>query len=633
MGIAISAKLAITLFMDRDQEKVDSFARRAFIVGGLQGLGLSMLGLRLSWLQLVEGDRYTTLAENNRINVRIIPPSRGQIVDRYGVPLATNLQNFQVLITQEQTEDTEKTLRELQSVITIDEADIEKALKLIKKTPSYVPVEVRDNLAWEDVSKIELNLPHLPGVTVQAGELRSYPYKEATAHIVGYVGRVSDADKMNDKLLSLPGFQVGKSAVEKKFDLDLRGRAGRAEMEVNVHGRPVRQLGIDPAKAGARVVLSIDAEFQRFVQQRLATERSASAVVMDVETGEIYACVSHPAFDPNAFSGGISTMDWNQLRDDPTYPLNNKAISGVYPPGSTFKIVTALAGLETGEINRGWTVNCPGHYDLGSSRFHCWKSGGHGMVNVVDALAHSCDTFFYKLANQMGIDPIAEMAKKLGVGQLFDFDLPEEKSGLMPDRKWKNEVKGEPWHPGESLNSAIGQGAVLATPLQLATMLSRVVNGGKNIKPWLAGYANEKPLSVTTEQAEDLGISKRNIDIVRRGLEAVLEQGGTAYGSRISEPGMTMGGKTGTSQVKRITMAERAKGVRRQEDLPWHLRHHALFVGYAPTENPKYACCVVVDHGIGGSAAAAPIAKDIMLEVQKRDPKSKILAKNIEGTS
>jgi len=612
--------------MDRDQEKIDSFTRRAFIVGGLQGFGLSVLGWRLSWLQLVEGDRYTTLAENNRINVRIIPPSRGQIVDRYGVPLATNLQNFQVLVTQEQTEDTEKTLRDLQSVITVDEGDIQKALKLIKRTPSYVPVEVRDNLAWEDVSKIELNLPHLPGVTVQAGELRSYPYKEATAHIVGYVGRVSDVDKMNDKLLSLPGFQVGKSAVEKKFDLDLRGKAGRAEMEVNVHGRPVRQLGLDPATQGARLVLSIDAEFQRFVQQRLATERSASAVVMDVETGEVYACVSHPAFDPNSFSGGISTMDWEQLRDDPTHPLNNKAISGVYPPGSTFKIVTALAGLESGEINRNWSVFCPGHYDLGKTRFHCWKAGGHGTVNVVEALAYSCDTFFYKLAHQIGFDKIADMARRLGVGQVFDFDLPEEKAGLIPDTKWKREVKGEVWHTGESLVSAIGQGAVLSTPLQLATMLSRVVNGGKEVKPWLAGFANEKPLSITlSDNIPELGISKRNLDIVRQGMEAVLQQGGTAYGSRISEEGMAMGGKTGTSQVKRITMAERARGVTRQEDLPWHLRHHALFVGYAPIDRPRYACCVVVDHGIGGSAAAAPIAKDIMLEVQKRDPKSKKL--------
>ncbi len=616
--------------MDRDQEKVDSFARRAFVVGGLQGIGVSILGWRLSWLQLVEGERYTTLAENNRINVRIIPPSRGQIVDRYGVPLATNLQNFQVIVTPEQSENLEKTLRDLQSVITVDERDIAKAIKMAKRSPSYVPVEVRDNLAWEEVSKVELALPHLPGVTIQAGELRSYPYKDSTAHIVGYVGRVSDVGKMKDSLLSLPGFQVGKSAIEKKNDLDLRGKPGRAEMEVNVHGRPVRQLGIQPPVPGARLILSIDAEFQRFVQQRLATERSASAVVMDVETGEVYACVSHPSFDPNAFSGGISAMDWEQLRDDPTLPLNNKAINGVYPPGSTFKIVTALAGLESGLINGSWTVTCPGHFDLGKSRFHCWKSGGHGTVNVVTALAHSCDTYFYKLATVIGIDRIADMARRLGLGSVYGFDLPEEKPGLIPDVKWKREVKNDIWHPGESLVSAIGQGAVETTPLQLATMLSRVVNGGKAISPWLAGYANEIPLSINLNaNAPKIDIKSSNLALVRRGMEAVMEQGGTAYGSRITEEGMTMGGKTGTSQVRRISMAERASGVRRQEDLPWHLRHHALFIGYAPTDTPKYACCVVVEHGIGGSAAAAPIARDLLLEVQKRDPKSR----KLEGTS
>lgn len=617
--------------IDRDQEKSDNFTRRAFIVGGLQGIGISILGWRLSWLQLVEGDRYTTLAENNRINVRIIPPSRGQIVDRYGVPLATNLQNFQVLITPEQSDSLEKTLRDLQSVIAVEEKDIQRVLKMKGKNPSYMPLEVRDNLAWDEVSKVELNLPHLPGITVQAGEWRNYPYKDATAHIIGYVGRVSDPDKVkNDPLLALPGFQVGKSAIEKKYDLDLRGKGGRAEVEVNVHGRPVRQLGVQPSVAGARVVLSIDAEFQRFVQQRLSGERSASAVVMDVENGEVYACASHPAFDPNIFSGGIPTMDWEQLRDDPAHPLNNKAINGIYPPGSTFKIVTALAGLESGLINSNWTVFCPGHYDLGKTRFHCWKQGGHGNVNVVTALSHSCDTYFYKLSTIIGIDRIADMARRLGVGSKFGFDLPEEKAGLIPDTKWKREERGDIWHPGETLNSAIGQGDVLATPLQLATMLSRVVNGGKGIKPWLAGYADQKPLSIDLNQkAESIGVRQSNLDIVRRGLEAVMEQGGTAYGSRIAEEGMAMGGKTGTSQVKRITMAERAAGVRRQEDLPWHLRHHALFVGYAPTDTPKYACCVVVEHGIGGSAAAAPIARDIMLEIQKRDPR----AKKLEGNS
>lgn len=623
--------------MDRDQEKIDFFSRRSFIIGGLQALGMSALVGRLAWLQLVEGDKYRTLAENNRINVRILPPSRGQIVDRFGVPLATNLQNFQVLVTPEQTDDIEKTLQILQEYLPLDASHINRVMRKIKQNPSYVPIEIRDNLAWEEVSKIELNMPHLPGISVQAGELRSYPYKDSTAHLVGYVGRVSEVDHMKDPLLALPGFLIGKTAIEKKYDLKLRGKAGKAEMEVNVHGRPVRELNRTPAVTGDRLVLSIDAEYQRFVQQRLSGERSASAVVMDVHTGELYACASHPSFDPNAFTRGISVMDWEQMRDDPAQPLNNKAVGGRYPPGSTFKIVTALAGLESGLIDPNWTVFCPGHYDLGNMRFHCWKAGGHGYVNLNGALAHSCDTYFYKLSTIIGIDRIAEMARTLGMGSLYKFDLEEERAGIIPDIAWKRKVMKDTWHQGETLNSAIGQGNVLSTPLQLATMLSRVVNGGIQVIPWLAGGATkvesmEKDGSPSILQpiipelgnaGISLGLNQRNIRAVMDGLEAVCAPGGTAYASRITDKNMEMGGKTGTSQVKRISKAERASGVRRQEDLPWHLRHHALFVGYAPIQHPRYACCVVVDHGGGGSTAAAPIAHDIMLEIQKRDPKSK----------
>ena len=362
--------------MERDQDKIDSFGRRAFVVGALQGLALAALGLRLSWLQVVEGEKYRTLAENNRISVKIIPPSRGQIVDRFGVPLATNLQNFQVLVTPEQVESLEKTMRDIQRYIAVDEGSIRKALRQAKKNPKYVPVEVRDKLNWDEVSQVELNLAKLPGVSVQAGDLRSYPYKEATGHIVGYVGRVSEQDMNGDPLLSLPGFQVGKSGLEKKYEQMLQGEPGKAEVEVNVHGRAVRELGRSASVQGGRLILSLDAEYQRFVQQRLSTERSAAAVVMDAKTGAVYALANHPSFDPNTFAGGISAMDWEQLRDDPAHPLNNKVIGGLYPPGSTFKVCTALAGLEAGVINEHTTAFCPGHFDFGGNRFHCWKNGG-----------------------------------------------------------------------------------------------------------------------------------------------------------------------------------------------------------------------------------------------------------------
>lgn len=611
--------------MERDQDRIDSFTRRAFVVGGLQGLALAALGLRLSWLQVVEGEKYRTLAENNRINVKILTPSRGQIVDRFGVPLATNLQNFQVLVTPEQVESLEKTLRDLQKFIAVDENAIKKALRQAKRNPTYVPVEVRDRLNWDEVSQVELNLAKLPGVSVQAGDLRSYPYKESTAHIVGYVGRVSEQDMNGDPVLSLPGFQVGKSGIEKTYETMLQGEPGKAEVEVNVHGRAVRELSRTASQQGGRLILSIDAEFQRFVQQRLSTERSAAAVVMDAQTGAVYALANYPSFDPNTFAGGISAMDWEQLRDDPAHPLNNKVAGGLYPPGSTFKVCTALAGLEAGTIDEHTTAFCPGHFDFGGNRFHCWKNGGHGTVNLVQALQGSCDTFFYKMSSAVGIDRIAEMARRLGIGSNLDFDLPETKGGTVPDTQWKKKQADKIWHPGETINASIGQGYMLASPLQLATMTARLVNGGKLVKPWLAGYSDDKQIYKISE--DSLGVKPEHLELIKRGMHAVMLPGGTAYASRIKEEGMEMGGKTGTSQVKRISKAERAAGLRRQEDFPWHLRHHALFIGFAPVGDPRYVCAVIVEHGGSGSGAAAPIAHDIMLEVQKRNPATKAMEK------
>jgi penicillin-binding protein 2 len=607
--------------MDQDLERQEKFTRRAFVIGAGQGVVLAILGGKLAWLQIAQGEKYRTLAENNRINIRILPPSRGQIVDRFGIPLAVNLQNFQVLVTPEQVSDLETALRSLQSIVTIDEKDIKRVLRDAKRNARFVALEVRDNLTWDEVSAIEVRIPDLPGISVQDGELRSYPYKEATAHLVGYVGKVSEQDKMDDPLLSLPGFQLGKSGIEKLVDLDLRGSPGKSEMEVNVHGREVRQLGRTPGQSGKRIMLTIDAELQRLVQQRLSQERSASAVVMDVQTGAVYAIASHPSFNPNNFAGGISAMEWEQLRDDPAHPLNNKAAGGLYPPGSTFKMVTGLAGLEAGLIDENWSVFCPGHFEMGKTRFHCWKAGGHGTVNLTRAIAESCDVYFYKLSTMLGIDRIAEMARTLGLGQKPGTGLPEEKAGLVPDQKWKRKERQEPWHPGETVVTAIGQGSLQSSPLQLATMTSRLVNGGVAVQPWVVGYAGTKAMKDGGPWSK-LDIDPKHLDMVRRGMERVLLPGGTAFASRIQEPGMEMGGKTGTSQVKRITKAERAAGIK-QDSLPWHYRHHALFVGYAPIANPRYACAVVVEHGGSGSGAAAPIARDILLETQKRAPADK----------
>lgn len=606
----------------QDNERSRSFTRRAFVMGALQGAALCVLGGRLAWLQVAEGQRYRTLAENNRVNLKILAPSRGQIVDRFGVPLAVNNQNFRILLVPEQAGDVEKALRALQGLISVDERDIRRLLRQIQKSPSFAPVEVRDNLTWPEVAKVEVHLTDLPGISIDVGEMRSYPFGEATSHLIGYVGAVAKSEQSADPLTSLPGFRVGKNGIEKTYDSQLRGKAGRAEVEVNVLGREVRELRRFPAVAGDRVTLTIDAELQRLLQQRLSQEKSASAVVLDTKTGAIYAMASFPAFDPNVFAQGIPTDLWEEIQAAPVSPLTNKAIAGQYPPGSTFKMVTALAGLEAGVINRNTSVFCPGHYEFGQGKFHCWKKGGHGTVNVVRALAESCDVFFYRISTDIGIDRIAAMARRLGLGSRFDFELAEQAPGLIPDVAWKKGAMGQSWQPGETVVSSIGQGYTLATPLQLAVMVARIVNGGRAISPTLTAAIGDNQETLKTKWP-DLGINPANLAIVGEGMYRVVNAGnGTAARSKITEEGMEMGGKTGTSQVKRITLAERAAGVK-NEDLPWKYRHHALFVGYAPVAEPRYACAVIVEHGGGGSSAAAPLAKDLMLMTQQRDPASR----------
>ncbi len=617
--------------LEKDNDRAVAFSRRAFVVGAIQGGILLVLGGRLAWLQTVEGNRYKTMAESNRINLKMMAPARGQIVDRFGVPLAINQQNFRVLVVPEQTDDLEQSLRRLQKHIKIDEKRIQKVLKLAKRSPTYTPIEVADKLEWEEVATVEVNIPDLPGTSIDMGELRHYPFGDATAHIIGYVGTASktDQEKQQDPLLTLPNFQVGKSGIESTMDKQLRGTAGSSEVEVNVVGREVRELRNLQSREGARVVLSIDAELQRFAQQRLEGERSASAVVMDVHSGEIYALASFPAFDPNFFIGGISHERYEELRSDITVPLTNKAVAGQYPPGSTFKMVTALAALEAGVVTEGTYAFCPGHYDFGNGRFHCWKKGGHGSMNVVSALQESCDTYFYKLSTELGIKKIAAMAHRLGLGETYETELNEQRAGLVPDEAWKRKRHNESWHPGETIIASIGQGYMLSTPLQLAVMTSRIVNGGKAVEPWLVGYVGDE--RVKRKTWENIDLNPKHVDLVLRGMNYVVnQQRGTAYGSRIVEPGMAMGGKTGTAQVKRITKQERAMGIK-NEDLPWHFRHHALFVGYAPVDNPRYACSVVVEHGVGGSKAAAPVAKDLLLMAQQRNPASKQMVLNSDG--
>ena len=604
--------------INRDIEGSKVFTRRAVVIGALQVCFLGGLGLRLAWLQISQGQRYKRLSDKNRINMKMLAPSRGQVVDRFGVPLAVNSQNFRVLVVPEQAENLEQCLRSLQKFIQLSEEQIQNILKRAKKSPSFVPLEVKDDLTWEDVAKVEVNLPDLPGLSIGVGELRSYPYGHATAHVVGYVGLPSRAELADEQVLSLPGFKIGKTGIEKKYDKELRGKTGASQVEVNVVGREVRELNRQKSASGERVVLTIDAELQRFAQARLEQEKSASAVIMDVHTGAVYALASHPSFDSNMFTHGLSAAAWEELLADSGHPLTNKAIAGQYPPASTFKMITALAALQAGKTSSTRTVYCSGHYDYGGDRFHCWRSGGHGHVDLVQALQKSCDIYFYKMALDVGIDKIAQVARDFGLGSKFGFDLTEENPGLVPDKNWKMGYYGSSWRPGETIVAGIGQGYLQATPMQIAVMTSRLVNGGHAVKPWITAYIGNEDKTHT--QWPKMDLDKRHTSLIKRGMERVVnDKKGTAYKSRIADSSMAMGGKTGTAQVQRITMAQRLTGVK-NKDLTWRSRHHALFTGYAPLKNPRYACCVVVEHGVGGSVSAAPIARDLLIEAQKRNP-------------
>jgi len=604
---------------DRDTDRYRSFTRRMMVLGGLKLGLLSTLAGRLYYLQVVQSAKYTMLAEENRISLRLIAPSRGPITDRFGVPLAMNQQNYRVVVVSERTKNIPETLDKVSQVVPLTDGDRRRVLREVQRKRRFVPVTVRENLTWEQVATLEMDMPDLPGASIDVGEIRYYPFAEATAHILGYVGAVSEAELNGDPVLSLPGFRIGKSGLEKFHEKSLRGTAGTSQLEVNAVGRVIRELSRDEGQAGREVQLTIDIGLQQFCQKRLSDEQSAACVVMDVHTGAIYALASHPSYDPNQFTMGISAELWEELLSNPTTPLTNKAVAGQYPPGSTFKPVVALAALEAGLVGPRHTVYCPGWMELGDHRFHCWKKHGHGSVDMVGALRDSCDVYFYDLARRLGVDRIAEMAQRFGMGQALGLDLPHERPGLIPTREWKKRALNAPWTQGESLIASIGQGYVLATPLQLATMTCRLANGGFAVKPHLTKQV--KGVATETTSWPSLGVKKENLDVVLAGLNAVTNvQGGTAFKARITEPGFEMAGKTGSAQVRRITMAERSTGVKKNEQLPWRERDHALFIAYAPVHAPRYAIGVIVEHGGGGSAVAAPVARDIMLECQKRDP-------------
>lgn len=589
--------------------------RRAALLGGAQLLFMGGLAARMRFLQVEQADQYRLLAEENRINVRLIPPSRGEVFDRNGRRLAQNSPSYRIVIVREDAGDVDTALSRLAQIIKLDAETVERVKQEVNRSAPFLPVTIASDVTWEDISRVSVNAPALPGITPEVGLSRVYPKGSDFAHVLGYVGPVSDYDlsKMEDPepVLMIPRFQIGKVGVETKLEPLLRGKAGAKRVEVNAAGRVMRELDRQEGTAGSDVQLTIDAALQGYVQARLDGE-SASAVVISCETGDMLACASAPTFDPNLFVRGISSKDYGTLTSNKYRPLASKTVQGLYPPGSTFKMVTAMAALEAGLIGPDDTVYCPGHMTVSGRRFHCWKRGGHGWVDLQLSLKRSCDIYYYDLAIKVGVEKISAMARRFGLGQKHDVPMSAVAEGLAPTMDWKQINHGQPWRVGDTVNISIGQGFMLASPLQLAVMSARIATG-REVSPRLIKSVDgvEQP----SRGGASLGMNENNLRKMRRAMFAVVnDRRGTAYGSRIIEEEMRMAGKTGTSQVRNITAAERRAGVIRNEDLPWERRDHALFVNFAPYEAPKVAVAVVVEHGGGGSKAAAPIARDITLQ-------------------
>ena len=598
-----------------EEQRRSVFTRRALILGGVQLGAFGFLGYRLHKLQVEEGARFATLAEENRLSARLLSPPRGRILDRNGHVVAGNRLNWRALLVAEQTQDVAASLETFSRIVPLAEHERARVERELRRRRRFVPTIVREFLTWEEMARIEVNAPDLPGILIDVGTTRLYPEGEHLAHMVGYVAPPAERDMDGDPLLQLPGVRVGRSGVERHHDTLLRGRAGAVQLEVNAVGRVIRELDRREGVAGQDVEISVDTELQKTLRSKI--QEGTSVVVLNARNGEILAMASQPSFDPNIFNSGVSGAQWRQWTANRATPLINKATNGLYAPGSTFKMVVALAALEARVTTPGDRVTCPGHLDFGDTRFHCWNRSGHGGMDMRTALKLSCDVYFYEMARRVGINRIAAMGRRFGMGVDLEVELPGTRRGLMPTREWR-EAQGRAWNIGDTIVHGIGQGFYQLTPLSLATMTARLASG-RALQPHLTRSIGGR--AVRGGRPEDwpsLGIAERDMRLVREAMWAVVnEGGGTAASARLPAGYGQMAGKTGTTQVRRVTREQRERGYN-VNSVPREWRPHALFVAYAPHDNPQYAISVVVEHGTSGSGAAAPLAKDLMVETFNR---------------
>ncbi len=569
-----------------------------------------VLLVRLWYLQAVKGEYYYEQAESNRIRPVKLRPPRGIIYDRTGRPLVENVLTFDISLVPEDSPDLDATIDKLSSMLKLSPASIHAALDdAASIRTKYEPVKIREEAPWGEVAMIEAHQEDLPGTIIEPEHRRHYPYEGLASHQLGYIGKVSQAQRKQEQ--QDIGLLTGQGGLEKVYDKYLRGFAGRRMIQVNAAGRKVKDLGIEEPKPGTDVYLTIDLDVQKAAEEGLG-DRAGAVVAMDPNTGEILALASHPNFDPNLFPRGILPKDWVRLTNDPSHPLYNRAIQSVYPPGSTFKIIVSLAGLESGVIKLNDKVTCRGFLTSGRHSFRCWKKGGHGPISFHDALVESCDVYFYTMGERIGWDRVAEYARKLGYGSLTGIPLPDEKPGLIPTTEWKKNRTGEAWYAGDTYINSIGQGFVLVSPIQACQLMCAVANGGYFYRPTLLKQTRNRETGAiktfSSERMRKITLDASALEEVRRALAGVVnEPGGTAHGAKT--PLAVVAGKTGTAQV----IAQKVPGRKLSEST----QDHGWFISYAPADDPKIAVAVLVEHGGHGGSAAAPVAKKDIEEYMK----------------
>ena len=573
-----------------------SFERRVVLLGAVQGGVGVLLATRLGYLSVAQNEKYQLEAESNRVNLTLIPPRRGWVLDRNGAPLASNRADFRVDVIPERLVDADATVNQLGKLLQLTAIEIQDLKDKLDKAHGFQPVEVKSGLDWDRFAAVSVRLPDLPGVVPQRGFSRFYPTGPSVGHLIGYVGPASadDYEKERNPLLVTPGFKVGKDGLEKQFETLLRGTPGARRVEVTASGRVVRDLDTREDVPGKPLHLTINGPLQDYASRRLGLE-SGAVVVMDCWTGDLLAMVSMPSFDPNSFADGIGRIEWKMLSDDDHVPLRNKVLRGLFPPGSTVKPMVALAFLEAG-LSPDASVGCGGGLRVGNRVFHCWNRRGHGTVDMAKGIYQSCDVYFYHFAQQIGMDKIAAMAKRLGLGQEFPLPVAGQSYGTVPDPAWKMKKYGREWAVFDTVNATIGQGYMLVNPLQQAVMASRIASG-MNVMPRLIHGARQP-------DAKSMGFSQEHLDIVHNAMNEVVNGRGTAGRAKLPIEGVQMAGKTGTAQVVGLNIGRGKGGI-------WKHRDHGHFICFAPFDKPRYAASVVIQHG-GGSGAAYPVARDVM---------------------